>query len=93
MVPTRDKNWFCQNTPTGKNNTTVLRKEIERETNQADKVLECFALISTFEEAQAKVKGSRQTCPQHSCMLTLIFEQQENVKKSGKYASKLSKGK
>ena len=26
MVRTRDKNWFCQNTSTGKNNTTVLPK-------------------------------------------------------------------
>ena len=40
---------------------------MERETNQADKILKCFALILTFEEDQAKVKGSRQTCPQHNC--------------------------
>ena len=39
MVRTRDKNWFCQNTLIEKNNTTVLRKYIKRETSQVDKIL------------------------------------------------------
>ena len=39
---------FWQSTLTGKNNTTILRKKIERENNQADKVLKCLALISTL---------------------------------------------
>ena len=34
MVPTRDKNWFCQNTLTGKNKTTVQSKKIDRKGNQ-----------------------------------------------------------
>lgn len=54
-------------TPAEENITIVLRKQIKRATKKADKMLECFALILTFEEAQAKVKGNRQTYPQHNC--------------------------
>ena len=56
MVPTRDKNWFCPNTLTGENNTTVLRKYVEMETNQADKILKFYALASTWPSRRSMLR-------------------------------------
>lgn len=41
-------------TPTEKNNTTVLRKQIKRETNQVDEMRKCFALISGLQDHSAQ---------------------------------------
>ena len=43
-------------TPTEENNTTVLRKQIKRATKRVDKMVECFALISTLRRPKPGLK-------------------------------------